>query len=280
MRQVKQYLLYVVILGVVLNLFANMIWKYIPVGNTRLDVIVSAILIAICAILLWDTKRQANNEDSEPITERACVRLETFTIDQDRCKYSMYRYDPSKPFWPPQERNETALMMKGKIDVYGKVFNSLTEVDAYRAKLLNTHNHPTFDADALHTIFFDRLKAQQPADPNYPVFYVVISNNTHQQIVIKTLQAIVERVNDIRAAGSSHTLPPVEMYTMQLPPEPGVSAMAIVPAIKIAADDSAAFSLRLIPTTEFVGRKYWLMRIRIECSNEQSLESERFLLNM
>jgi hypothetical protein len=47
-----QFLLYVIILGLVLNLLANMIWKYIPGTNRHLDKIITVALVGICVILL------------------------------------------------------------------------------------------------------------------------------------------------------------------------------------------------------------------------------------
>jgi hypothetical protein len=47
-----QFFLYVIILGLVINLLANMIWKYIPGTNRHFDKIVTAALVSICIILL------------------------------------------------------------------------------------------------------------------------------------------------------------------------------------------------------------------------------------
>lgn len=47
-----QFFLYVIILGLILNLLANMIWKYIPVTDLYVDKIVTAILISACILLI------------------------------------------------------------------------------------------------------------------------------------------------------------------------------------------------------------------------------------
>ena len=47
-----QFFLYVIILGLVINLLANMIWKYIPGTHRHIDKIVTAALVGICIILL------------------------------------------------------------------------------------------------------------------------------------------------------------------------------------------------------------------------------------
>ena len=47
-----QFFLYVIILGLVINLLANMIWKYIPGTNRHIDKIATAALVGICIILL------------------------------------------------------------------------------------------------------------------------------------------------------------------------------------------------------------------------------------
>lgn len=47
-----QFLLYVIIAGLVINLLSNMIWKYLPGTDHHLDKIVTVVLIGICIILL------------------------------------------------------------------------------------------------------------------------------------------------------------------------------------------------------------------------------------
>ena len=46
------FLLYVVLIGLIINLIANMIWKYIPVSNKHIDKIVTAVLMVVCVILI------------------------------------------------------------------------------------------------------------------------------------------------------------------------------------------------------------------------------------
>ena len=45
-------LLYVIILGLVVNLLANMIWKYLPGTDRHLDKILTGVLVAVCLLLL------------------------------------------------------------------------------------------------------------------------------------------------------------------------------------------------------------------------------------
>jgi hypothetical protein len=60
-----EVLLYVIILGVVVNLIANMIWKYIPSTDKHLDKIVSAILICICILLLIFVRQNVAGESHD-----------------------------------------------------------------------------------------------------------------------------------------------------------------------------------------------------------------------
>src|SRR6266540_736909 len=59
-----QFLLYVIILGLVLNLLADMIWKYIPRTNQYIDKIVTGVLISICVLLLIFYKEEHKNPES------------------------------------------------------------------------------------------------------------------------------------------------------------------------------------------------------------------------
>ena len=47
-----QFFLYVIILGLCLNLLSNMIWKYLPASDIHIDKIVTSILVSTCIILL------------------------------------------------------------------------------------------------------------------------------------------------------------------------------------------------------------------------------------
>ena len=58
------FILYVVILGIILNLIANMIWKHIPTGKGHLDIIISGALIIICISLL--IARGETHQTSQP----------------------------------------------------------------------------------------------------------------------------------------------------------------------------------------------------------------------
>jgi hypothetical protein len=50
-RRMLQFFLYTIIIGLVINLLADMVWKYLP-GTRRMDIIVTAILVSICIVLL------------------------------------------------------------------------------------------------------------------------------------------------------------------------------------------------------------------------------------
>lgn len=59
-----EIVLYVIILGLVVNLVANMIWKYIPGSDRNIDKIVSAVLICICVLLVVFVKQDSSHEQS------------------------------------------------------------------------------------------------------------------------------------------------------------------------------------------------------------------------
>ena len=59
-----QFLLYAIILGLVLNLLADMIWRYIPRTNQHIDKIVTGALISICILLLIFYKEEYQRPES------------------------------------------------------------------------------------------------------------------------------------------------------------------------------------------------------------------------
>lgn len=59
-----EIILYLIILGLVVNLIANMIWKYIPGSDKNIDKIASAVLILICVLLVVFIKQDTSREDS------------------------------------------------------------------------------------------------------------------------------------------------------------------------------------------------------------------------
>ena len=60
-----EILLYVIILGLVVNLMANMIWKYIPGSDKNIDKIVTAVLIFICILLVVYVRKTPSKELSQ-----------------------------------------------------------------------------------------------------------------------------------------------------------------------------------------------------------------------
>jgi hypothetical protein len=59
-----QFFLYVIILGLVINLVADKIWKYIPRTNRYLDKIVTGVLVSICVLLLIFYKEEDRGSES------------------------------------------------------------------------------------------------------------------------------------------------------------------------------------------------------------------------
>jgi hypothetical protein len=48
----REFFLYVIVIGLALNLLANMIWDYIPHTHRRINVIVTAVLVSVCMFLM------------------------------------------------------------------------------------------------------------------------------------------------------------------------------------------------------------------------------------
>ena len=63
-----EFILYVIILGLVVNLAANMVWKYIPGTDKHIDMIVSFALIFVCVLFVIFTKGKGQTDSrTEPL---------------------------------------------------------------------------------------------------------------------------------------------------------------------------------------------------------------------
>lgn len=65
-----EIILYVIILGLVVNLMANMIWKYLPFSEKHLDKYFSIVLIVICILLVVFNKPEKQTAMNQNDNER------------------------------------------------------------------------------------------------------------------------------------------------------------------------------------------------------------------
>jgi hypothetical protein len=86
------------------------------------------------------------------------VVLEFFSIDDKKCDYKQYNFDPSKPLWPEDEDAIGVVYHPdGKVDMYGKVFSSYKEAEEYGNRIKQNRNHYSFSKNSIHKIYFERL---------------------------------------------------------------------------------------------------------------------------
>ncbi|OFX54747.1 MAG: hypothetical protein A2046_10590 [Bacteroidetes bacterium GWA2_30_7] len=68
-KNMIEFILYVIILGIVLNLIANLIWKYLPGSNKHIIIYVSVALIVICVLLVIYYRNNNKNEKNNLETQ-------------------------------------------------------------------------------------------------------------------------------------------------------------------------------------------------------------------
>jgi hypothetical protein len=209
------------------------------------------------------------------------VVLSTFTINQSKCAYVEYRLDPTRPLWPEDADPLTVCFMPGgRVRLYGKEFSSRAEAERYGDKLRGKYNHHTFYAGAPHSIFLDRLPNSLAGNaPNYPVFYVSLSNHTNSHVVLSALVAVVHHVQPLTAIGESHTLLPLITYELAFQAREGAYRNSAIPALKIESGDAAAFSVVLKPHVSRMGGYHWFMSLRFHLDG-YSVESPMFTIVM
>jgi len=208
------------------------------------------------------------------------VTLESFIINFSECDYKEYLFDPSKPFWPEEDTGAVVYQGGNLVKKYGKSFSSHEEAEEYCSLLERTRNHRSFSKRSSHKMFFERLRSPNPSTPNYPDFYVSISNNTANHIVLRSLEAVVLNVMPLASIGESHSLVSLGRYRMELKPQVGSTTISMIPNIKIESGDAAAFDLVLVPTSSQIGGYSWLMKLRIYYSSRDFVETDNFAIIM
>jgi len=210
------------------------------------------------------------------------ISLSTFTINNKLCDYIEYRLNSSKQFWPKNAEPVWVKYKGGKVELYGKVFDSYEEAEKYGDILRVNYNHYSFTSETSHKIYFERLneineKKENPS--NFPIFYVAISNQSSEHIIFNNLVAIVYKVEPLVSIGESHTLTPLSNYEISLPPKEGEYTVSLIPNIKIETEDAVALNIVLKPNVQKVGGYLWLMKLKFGYS-QGFIESDIFEIIM
>ena len=157
----------------------------------------------------------------------------------------------------------------GKVGRYGKEFSSRAEAEEYGATLRRKYNHYSFYEGAPHTMFLERSHEPTSGNPpNYPVFYVSLSNHTKSHVVLSVLNATVLQAQPLTAIGESHALLPLVAYKVAIEPREGVYRTPAVPSLKIESGDAAAFHVVLEPRVRTVGGYHWFITLRFDCGRQ------------
>ena len=209
------------------------------------------------------------------------LMLDTFAIDPNQCAYEEHRLDRSRPLWP-EEINPIAVcyMAGGQVGMYGREFPSRIEAEKFGDLLRQEYNHYSFYEGAPHTIFFERLHKQiHKNSPNYPVFYVSISNHTNSHVVLSALKAIVHQVHPLTAIGESHAVLALMTYKIPVESRVGVYRLPAVPSLKIESGDASAIYVMLVPRVQMMGGHHWFISLSFDFG-QQSLETDVFAIVM
>lgn len=83
-----EIMLYIVILGLTINLIANMIWKYLPKTEKHIDIWASSVLIIICLLLIAFNKEKSEAGIGLQQQPNSNVSLsQTWSGYQRECEY-------------------------------------------------------------------------------------------------------------------------------------------------------------------------------------------------
>ena len=186
-----------------------------------------------------------------PQPDANLVRLIHFAVDETKCIYRLYRFDQSKDYYKPGP-----VKWHGDIaHVHGRTFHTRRELEAYELSLWPKSNHHFFrwlasygysEQQVSYVVDHVRSKPTEMTS-DHPVFYLVIANDSEEQIVVTSIEANVEKVIEIRSAGVSRSLDPLQAYTISIRSEVGVYEHQTAPALLIAPGDSAALTVVLMP---------------------------------
>jgi CHAT domain len=227
--------------------------------------------------LVFPVKPSASNKEFSTVES---VLLTSFSINSQKCDYKEYVFDPSKLFWPEEDGGAVRYQGGKLVEIYGKTFSEEKEAREYGQLLRRTRNHRSFSKDSVHQIYFERLDNSNQEGPNYPDFYISVSNKTKSHIVLNAIEAIVVGVSPLAAIGKSHTLKPLASYKIRVPPYAGNTRTPMIPNLKIEAGDAAAFELLVIPEVSRVGSCSWLMKLRFYYAGGDCIETPYFIIIM
>jgi hypothetical protein len=218
-----------------------------------------------------------------PQLDASLVRLVQFTVDETRCIYRLYRFDPSRDYYKPGP-----VEWRGGIaHVHGRTFRTRKELDAYQFGLWLESNHYFFrwldshgysEQQVPYVVDYVRPKPTERTS-DHPIFYLVVANDSEQQVVVTSIEANVELVIGLRSAGVSRALDPLQAYTMPIKSEVGLYEHLTVPALLIAPGDSAALTVVLVPAENDPNPtgKVLIMSLRIQLAGAM-VATSKFML--
>ena len=231
--------------------------------------------------LLLQWKQDAEERAIDELhTSRSAKELSiaTFALDSTVCAYREYRWDPSKPFWPAEADPVTVHFSRDKgIGRYGRFFQSDEEANEYAAELAARYNHHSFHEKSRHQIYCEPHSDPSNTLASHPIFYVSISNQRDEHIVVNKIIAVVEYVSRPLTSAKSEVLSPIHTYEVVVGNSPGSYSTPIVPNLKVAGEDAVGFHLAIKPGGHGFHR---LVGISLECSSGHILTSPLILITM
>lgn len=114
---------------------------------------------------------------------------------------------------------------------------------------------------------------------NYPLFTISISNDSESQVILTRAELTVHRVIPLLAAGESQPLESLVTYVLRIASRDGRYPLELVPPLKVAANDAATFSLRVLPLQLARGPtgKFLIASIAVR-ANDHEVATPKFML--
>ena len=209
--------------------------------------------VVLYALTLWRPTRSVDRAGQ--------VTLSQFAIDESQSSYKMLHYQPNREICP-----EGLVCMKIKdggvatTTIYGRTFrdDEGEEREQYVREFESQRNHYFFGwlrrigltPSQVPIVVDEQRDGPQDgysAEQHFPLFNLAITNDSASQIVVSRAIVRVHYVISVLSAGESETLNPLATYVVPIESRVGKYQVDLVPAVKIAANDSASVNLRLLP---------------------------------
>lgn len=164
--------------------------------------------------------------------------LEHFALDDARCGFVAYTYDPAKPLWPAEDTGAVMYKPDGSVVQFGRRWTSEEDRAAHERWLVETHNHRAFTGSSDCIVL-------EAGDDDLPVFYLVVANRGTDQSILTHVGVDVRFVEPLLGIPETQVLESLVTYEISVPGALGRHLRPAIPALRVPPNDAAAFHVRL-----------------------------------